>query len=182
MVVAPPSTLYRFQVDLSDIDRGVYEILDFRAAMHPSESLLYLVTRVLAFVLNSGESVAFSPEGLSDPDAPCIRSLDTNGTTLIWIEIGNPSARKLHKAAKGAKQVKVYTYKDPVLLLKELAGAQVHRAEDLEIYSLSPKFLESLAATLERNNSWTVIHHEQALTVTMGEKSFQAELFRHILT
>ncbi|MES3037442.1 MAG: YaeQ family protein, partial [Bdellovibrionota bacterium] len=51
--MALPSTLYRFKIDLSDIERGVYEQLEFRVAQHPSESLVYLLTRVLAYVLNA---------------------------------------------------------------------------------------------------------------------------------
>ncbi|MGZ3712301.1 MAG: YaeQ family protein, partial [Bdellovibrionota bacterium] len=32
------TSLYRFQINLSDIDRGHYDQLDFRMAMHPSET------------------------------------------------------------------------------------------------------------------------------------------------
>ena len=42
------ATVHRFQIDLSDVDRGVYEALDLRVARHPSESVPYLLTRTLA--------------------------------------------------------------------------------------------------------------------------------------
>ena len=58
--MAQPSTLYRFRIDLTDIDRGVYETLDLRLAMHPSESETYLVTRVLAYALNYASDLEFS--------------------------------------------------------------------------------------------------------------------------
>ncbi|MBS1984099.1 MAG: YaeQ family protein [Bdellovibrionales bacterium] len=179
--MAPPTTLYRFQVEVSDVDRGVYESLDFRAAQHPSESLPYLLTRVLAFVLNADGALAFTPGGLSDPDEPALRSVDANGTAQMWIEIGNPSARRLHKASKSARQVKIYTYKDPDLLLKEIAGSDVHRAEALEIFSFAPKFLEALATKLERNNGWSLIHNDGLVTVTIGDWVEQGELVRHHL-
>jgi len=121
------TTLYRFQIELSDIQRSVYESLDFRVAQHPSEALPYLVTRVLAFALNSSEGLAFSPSGLSDPDTAAITIPDSFGGFRLWIEIGNPSARKLHKAAKAAKEVKVYTYKDPKPLIREIHEEKVHR-------------------------------------------------------
>ncbi len=174
-----PTTLYRFQISLSDIDEGAYKTLDLRLAMHPSESHAYLLTRLFAFVLNEREYLEFSPEGLGDPDAPTISATTPNGEILLWIEIGNPSARKLHKAGKAAKQVKVYTYKDPEPLLKEIRGNKVHHAETMEIYSLEPGFLESLAGRLERKNAWGIIHHEKTLNVSIGEFSAIADLRKH---
>lgn len=177
----PSTTLYRFHIALSDIDQGVYKNLDLRLAMHPSESNAYLMTRLLAFVLNDREFLAFSPEGLGDPDAPGISATTPNGEILLWIEIGNPSARKLHKAAKAAKQVMVYTYKDPETLLKEIRGNKVHRAESIRIFSLDPKFLESLAGRLERKNEWGIVHHEKGLDVSIGEDSLVSELREHVV-
>ena len=49
--MALTATMYRFEVDLSDVDRGVYEQFEVRAAQHPSESEEFFVTRVLAYVL-----------------------------------------------------------------------------------------------------------------------------------
>jgi len=170
------TTLYRFQINFSDIDQGVYKTLDFRMAMHPSESEAYLMTRLLAFVLNEREFLEFSPEGLGDPDAPTLSAQTPRGEILLWIEIGNPSARKLHKAAKAAKQVKVYTYKNPELLLKEIRDHKVHHAESIEIYAFDPKFLESIAGRLERKNSWDILVHDGTLSVSVGEKSEATEL------
>lgn len=177
--MAQPATLYRFQISLSDVDQGAYKTLDLRMAMHPSESHAYLVTRLIAYVLNEREYLEFSPEGLSDPDAPAIRATTPNGEILLWIEIGNPSARKLHKAAKAARQVKVYTYKDPEALLKEIRENKVYHAESIEIYSLSPKFLESLAGRLERKNTWGIIHHEGTLNVSIGADAEVTDLQKH---
>lgn len=61
------ATIYRFHLDLSDIDRSIYEKLDLRLALHPSESIPYLLTRLIAFALNVEPSLKFS-KGLSDPD------------------------------------------------------------------------------------------------------------------
>jgi hypothetical protein len=38
--------MYHRQIELSDVDRGVYESLDLRVARHPSESARYLLMRV----------------------------------------------------------------------------------------------------------------------------------------
>lgn len=177
--MAHPSTLYRFRIDLSDIDRGVYETLDHRIAMHPSESSDFLLTRVLAFALNAQEGLEFSPGGLSDPDQPCIQLVDPGSGITLWIEVGNPSAKKLHRAAKSSRHVKVYTYKDPEVLLKDIAANKVYHAERIEVFSFPPKFLGRLADTLQRDNLWNIIHSDGSLTVSTGEFSETVEIGKH---
>jgi uncharacterized protein YaeQ len=174
------ATLYRFRIDLSDVDRGVYEALDFRAALHPSESLIYLVTRVLAYALSFREGLGFSPGGLSDPDAPCLKIDSPAGGVELWIEIGNPSARKLHKASKAAETVKVFTYKDPIPLLAEIRSEKVHEAARLEIFSIDVRFLERVAESLEKDNSWNLMVSEGNLVLTLsGGRVEQTEVKRH---
>ena len=175
----PPVTLYRFQLELTDVDRGVYETIDVRAAQHPSEAPLYLVTRVLALALSWEEGLAFTAGGLSDPDEPAIRSPDENGGTRTWVEIGNPSARRMHKAAKASRHLKVYTYKDPKLLMVEIESERVHRASEIEIYSFAPAFLERLIARLERHNVWQIIRNGESLIVNVANHSESGEILRH---
>jgi uncharacterized protein YaeQ len=53
------STVFVFEIDLSDADRQVYERLSLRVARHPSESDEFLVARVLAFCLEYREGIEF---------------------------------------------------------------------------------------------------------------------------
>lgn len=172
-------TLYRFQIELSDISRGVYDTLDFRVAQHPSESTPYMLTRVLAFALNTQEGLTFSPTGLHDPDASAISIDSPNGGHELLIEIGNPSARKLHKATKSARKVKIYTYKNPESLMTEIRNEKVHRAEEIEVFSLAPSFLTELADVLKRDNRWAILFDEGTISVQVGEKSIAGELVTH---
>ena len=65
--LALPSTIYNFEIDLSDVDRGIYESLAVKVARHPSETEDYLVARVLAYCLELAEGLTFS-RGLAEPD------------------------------------------------------------------------------------------------------------------
>jgi uncharacterized protein YaeQ len=170
--------LYRFQINLSDVDRGCYEQLDFRLMQHPSENLAFLLTRMLAYALNYQDGLAFSAEGLCNPDDPCLSKPDPKGGMALWIEVGNPSARRLHKAAKAATQVKVYTYKNPQSLLEEVAREKVYNSERIELFAVEPAFLDKLEALLERDNEWDVMHNEGSLTVNVGDVSEATELRR----
>ena len=173
------TTLYKFQIELSDIQRAMYQTLDFRIAQHPSESIPYMLTRILAYVLNFHEDLAFAPTGLHDPDAAAINIPEVNGGFKTLIEIGSPSARKLHKATKSAQTVKVYTYKNPLTLVEEIKADKVHRANEIEIYSLSPTFLAEIEPLLKRDNRWGILFNDGTITIQAGDLSVSGELLSH---
>lgn len=176
--MALTATLYRFTLEVSDITRGVYETLEMRVPMHPSESMSYLMARLLAFALNATEGLEFSPGGLSDTDAPAITLAGRHGTPALVIEIGSPMPRRLHKAMKATDALKVYTYKNIESLLTEVRAEKVHHAEEIEFYYLDPKFLEELSLVLKRDNRWAILHDEGRLTVHVGEMAFETEIVR----
>ncbi len=177
--MAPPVNLYRFKIQLSDVTRGVYEELDFRLAQHPSETPAFLLSRMFAYVLNVQPGLEFSTKGLAEPDEPCLSMKSDRGGLALWIEIGSPSARRLHKAAKASAKLLVYTYKNPAALVKEIEAEGVHNAQKLELYSFAPGFLDQLEALLEKDNEWSVMHDEGSLTVNIGDESIAGELVRH---
>lgn len=175
-------TLFKFQIELSDIPRSLYQTIEFRAAQHPSESMPYFLTRILAYILNFEDDLIFAPTGLHDPDAAAINIPDLSGGFKTLIEIGSPSARKLHKATKTAKTVKVYTYKNPVSLLEEIKTEKVHRGSELEIFSLSPSFLSEIEPLLKNNNRWALMFNDGTISLQIGEQSISGELNTHSLT
>lgn len=172
------STLFRFQLKISDVDRGIYETHELRVAMHPSESATFLLTRLVAYALNVQEGIEFS-DGISNPDEPAIWIKDLTGQILYWIDIGNPSAKRIHKASKASRNVRIYTYKDPQILLEEVRGLEIHKKETIEFFSLNPRFLSSLEETLERDNAWELLHTEGELTITVNGKSLHGEISSH---
>lgn len=133
--MALSSTVYTLNIDLSDADRHVYETLDLRVARHPSESEEILVARLLAYCLEYQEGIEFS-RGLSDADEPPIAVRDLTGVMRAWIDIGTPSADRLHQAAKSTSRVCVYDHKDSQQWRASLGAAKIHRAAEIEIYAL----------------------------------------------
>jgi len=178
--MALTSTLYRFTVELSDVDRNLYQTLEFRAAMHPSESLPFFITRILAYCLNYRDGLEFSP-GISAPDEPAIRVMGMTGNLELWIDIGNPTSKRIHKAAKSTKEVRIYTHKDPHLLARELKDEEVHRREEIGLYSMEQRFLNALGATLCRDNRWEMTHNQGEIYIGVAKETFQGQLVRHPL-
>ena len=175
------STIYNFDIQLADADRGVYEELALRVACHPSESPEYLFTRVLAYCLEFTEGLSFG-KGLSDPDEPALSVRDLTGALRVWIEVGAPDARRLHKAAKAAPRVAIYTQKDPAVLLRQWAGERIHRAEALELYSLDRALLAECVARLERRTAFGLSVSGGHLYLSFGDQSCSGAVERHSLS
>ena len=59
--MALTATIYTFSIELTHMDRDLYATLELRVAQQPSETLEYMLTRVLAYCLEYCEGIAFSP-------------------------------------------------------------------------------------------------------------------------
>ncbi|HXI30921.1 MAG TPA: YaeQ family protein [Vicinamibacterales bacterium] len=175
--MALTATLYNFDVDLADSDRGVYESLSVRVAQHPSESDEYLVTRLLAYLVEYVEGIGFS-RGVSDPEEPTISVRDLTGAIRTWIEIGTPDAARLHKASKAAARVAVYTHKDPEQFVRRLAGEKIHRAGELELYAIDRALVDGLVARLERRVGFSLAIADRDLYVSIGEETLTGAVTR----
>lgn len=178
--MALTATVYNFDIQLSDVDRGVYETLSLRAARQPSETEEYLVTRVLAFCLEYIEGIEFT-KGLAEPDTPAIVARDLTGDLRLWVEIGSPDAERLHKASKAAPRVVVYTYKDPALLLRQLTGARIHRAEAIEIHAIDRALVDDLVARLDRRTTFDLAVTDRHLYVTVAGETLNGVVGVHRL-
>jgi uncharacterized protein YaeQ len=166
--VAATTTIYSFEIELADVDRGVYESLALRVARQPSETAEYLLTRVLAYCLEYGEGIALSP-GLAEPDEPSIAVRDLTGALRVWIDIGAPDAARLHKASKSAPRVVVYTHKDAAQLVRNLGGERIHRAAALEIYAVDRALLAELVARLDRRMVFALAVTDRHVYLTLGD-------------
>lgn len=171
----------RFEINLSDSDRNVYEALDLRVAQHPSEGDIYLVGRVIARCLEHAEGVEFNAAGVSDDELPALVQRDLTGQLIAWIEMSSPSADRLHKATKKCKRVAVYTWKNPERLVEEIRERKVHRADDLELFALPLEDLEAIAKTLDRVNKWELAVTGGTIYLTIGDASFETSARRLVI-
>ena len=176
--MALTATLYNFDIELSDSDRSVYETLALRVARHPSESEEYLLTRLLAYTMEYTDGIVFS-SGLSEPDEPAVSVRDLTGRIQSWIDIGTPDAARLHKASKAVPRVAVYTHKNPGQLLKQLAGAGIHRAQELELYAIDRGLIAALATRLERRMAFSLSINEREIYLSIGTDTLTGAVLRY---
>lgn len=178
--MALTATIYSFDIQLNDLDRGVYDAVSFKAAQHPSESEEFLVARVLAYCLEYREGISFG-RGLAEPDEPAIAITDLAGTRQAWIEIGAPDADRLHRASKACPRVVVYAHKDPAGWLRQLEGARIHKRESIEVVAIDRAMIADLVQRLERRMAFTLMRSEDHLFVSLGDESLEGTLSRSTL-
>jgi|SRR5579862_2978057 len=178
--MALTATIYTFDIQLTDVDRSVYETLDLRVARHPSETEASVVTRVLAYCLEYAEGISFS-KGISDPEDPAIAVRDLTGVLRVWIDIGAPDAARVHRAAKSAPRVVVYTHKDPDQLIRQWSGERIHRLDALELYSVPGSLLDALVARLTRRMSFALSISGKDLYFTFDDGTIEGRVDRHVL-
>lgn len=178
VAMALTATIYHLRITLSDVDRAVYESLDLRVARHPSESGRYLVTRMLAYCLSYEDGICFSKGGLSAADEPPVAIRDRTGLLVAWIDVGAPSAERLHKASKAARRVAVYTHVDPLLLRREASSRIVHKLQDIEVVRFDPLSIDAIEAKIGRSTDLEIVRNEGQLYVTVDGAVIEVHLER----
>lgn len=176
--MAAGATIHTFDVELADVDRGVYESLTLRVARHPSETDAFMMTRVLAYCLEYEEGIAFS-EGISATEEPAVLVRDLTGAITAWIEVGAPDAARLHYGSKLAGRATVYTHRDPVKVIAQWAGKRIHNADRIVVHSFDPGFIDAATGALERRNTLTVSVTEQHLYLQLNGTSAESDLHTH---
>lgn len=178
--MALTSTMYNVSIEVSDVDREVYQTLDLRLAMHPSETAEYMAARLLAYCLEWEEGIEFTA-GLSNGEEPAIVVRDLTGRITAWIEVGMPDADRLHRASKLADRVAVYTHREIRNVLGQLAGKKIHRADEMPIYSFDRSFIDGLVAHFDRRMTMSLSVVEKHLYMTVGDESVNGVIHEHRL-
>ncbi len=176
------ATIYHFEIALSDVDRSVYESLDLRVARHPSEGMRYMLTRTLAYCLSYEEGIAFSKGGLSSAEEPPISIHDLTGIFLAWIDVGAPSAERLHKATKAARRVQIYTHIEMVMLRKEALNKPIHRLEEIEVFRFESKFLDALEEKISRSATLEITRNDGQLYVVVDGATLETPVAKASLS
>ena len=107
--MALKSTIFKAQLQVSDLDRGYYAAHALTLARHPSENDQRMMVRLLAFALFADERLEFG-RGISSDDEPALWQKSYSGEIERWIEVGLPDERLLRRASGRADEVVVLAY------------------------------------------------------------------------
>jgi uncharacterized protein YaeQ len=178
--MALTATIYTFETELADVDRGVYESFSLRLARQPSETLEYMVVRFLAYCLEYADRIELT-EGVASGEQPAILVRDLTGRVTAWIEVGMPSAERVHRGSKHADRVAVYTHRNVASVLAELDGKRIHRAADIAVHDFGRGFVPSVAAVLERRNRVSLSVTERLIYLNVNGRAFETAVTAHRL-
>jgi uncharacterized protein YaeQ len=176
--MALTATIYSLDTELSDVDRGTYVSLSVRLARQPSETLEFMVTRYLAYCLEYRQGIELT-EGIAAGADPAILVRDLTGRVTAWIEVGLPDAARLHRGSKLAGQAAVYTHRNVAQVLAELSGRNIHRADEIPVYSFGRGFVESVASAVKRRTRVTLSVTERHLYMDIDGRAFSTLVEAH---
>jgi uncharacterized protein YaeQ len=147
-------TIYKFNINLSDLDRQYYDTLNLTVAQHPSETTERMIARVLAYSLNAQESLSFT-KGLSEPAEPdiCLRTLDDQ--LAMWIDVGEPAVDRIKKATRLAHAVKVYSFNSKSVTWWQQAQPAYSQLS-ASIFRFDPESIKTLSAFVTRTMDMSV--------------------------
>jgi uncharacterized protein YaeQ len=178
LAMALTATIYSLETDLADVDRGVYERLSLRIARQPSETVEFMLTRFLAYCLEYTEGIELT-EGVAAGDEPAVLVRDLTGRITAWIEVGMPSAERVHRGSKIAGRAAVYTHRNVKQVLAELTDKKIHRAAEIPVYEFGRGFVDRVAASLERRVNVALSITERQLYLDLDGRSFTTTVMAH---
>jgi len=173
--MAIKATIFRAELQVSDLDRGHFATHALTLARHPSETDERMMVRLLAFALNADEYLEFG-RGLSAEDEPDLVKRDLTGAIELWIEVGLPDERDVRKASGRARAVKVYTYGGrSAALWWDQNRAALARLANLTVIDIPESVTESVGSLAARNMRFDCTIQEGQLWLSHGEDTLHFE-------
>ena len=175
--MATKATIYKALLNIANMDSHYYAEHNLTMAKHPSETDLRLMVRLIAFILNADEALAFC-KGISQEDEPDLWKKSLGGEIELWIDLGQPDEKRIKKACGRSEKVIIYTYQEGMASawwkqietsLTRFSNLQViHLEMDGDIEVLVKRAMSLQANILD--SELTLIDEEQS--VVIQEKSW----------
>ncbi len=166
--MALKSTIYKADLQISNMDSNYYAAHSLTLAKHPSETDERLMVRLIAFALFASDSLAFG-KGLSDDEEPDLWQKDLTGAIELWIEVGLPDERILRKASGRSNQVALLMYggRSADIWWDQNSKALL-KLDNLTVINLPETEELAKAATRNMNMSCTMQDNEMLVTHDVG--------------
>ncbi|MEQ1862928.1 MAG: YaeQ family protein [Chthoniobacteraceae bacterium] len=175
--MAIKATIYKAELQLSDIDRGVYGDYPITIARHPSETDERLLIRLLAFALSVPEDGDHGPlefaKDLWEADAPSLWQKDFTGRDIHWIEVGQPDEKRLLRICSRVDRVSVFSYATSTAQWWEGIEPKLTRARNLTVWMIPAGQCEQLATLAQRTMQLNVTVQDGGIWVSDSTRSIE---------
>ena len=155
--MAPNATVYKLELQVSDMDRHYYASHNLTLAQHPSETNLRLMARLIAFALFAEERLEFG-RGLSNDEDPDVWLRDYTGEIELWIDLGQPDESRIKKASGRSRQSVVFGYNGNAFdIWWGKNESAMSRFKNLSVISISNDELDAATTLLQRGMRLTAM-------------------------
>lgn len=184
--MALKSTIHKAQLQLADIDHGVYTDLALTIARHPSETEQRMMVRLVALALNAhavqtichGDAHILFGAGLSDPDDPDVHVTDFTNRKRVWIEVGQPDDKPLVRACSRTDAVAVYAFGPAAEVWWRGIENKLSRLDKLSVWRLPAGAAVDLEALVDRSMNLQASVQDGALTLSNDRAAVVIEPIR----
>ncbi len=161
-------TIYKADLQVSNMDSNYYAAHSLTLARHPSETEERLMVRLIAFAIFASDTLTFG-KGLSDEEEPDLWQKDLTGAIELWIELGLPDERVLRKACGRSNQVALILYggRTADMWWNQNSKALL-KLNNLTVINLPDTEELANAATRNMNISCTIQDNEMLVTHEAG--------------
>lgn len=171
--MAIKATIFKVELSISDMDRNYYCDHPLTIARHPSETDARMMLRIIAFMLNANEHLAFT-KGLSEVEDPDLWQKNLHDGIELWIELGLPSEQRVKKGCNQADHMMVYSYNSSAFdkwWQKEQKALKMKK--NLSVVTIDENVGEQLAALVERQMHIQCTISEGQAWLTIGEHAIE---------
>ncbi len=174
--MAQKATIYKADINLANMDLGVYLDQSLTIAQHPSETLQRMMLRIVAWAMHGNEQLNFT-KGLCDEDEPELWQVNYSDEIELWIDLGLPDEKRLKKASVRAQHAVLFAY-------GENAAAQwwsqqqttAQKYNNLTIYMVSDATMAALADLATRTMQLQFSISDGEIWLSCGEQSVLLEI------
>lgn len=172
--MALKATIFKAELQVSDLDRDYYEAHSLTLAQHPSETDERLILRILAFALFADPQLSFT-RGISSVDEPDLWRKSLSDEIELWIELGLPDAKRLAKACGRSAQVQVISYGGrQAELWWSKTQSDLARFENLSVLNIPEQNVKALVALVARNMNLQCLIQERQ--IWLGSEQVNIEI------
>lgn len=174
--MAQNATVFKAELQISDMDRHYYASHSLTLARHPSETDERMMIRLLAFVLNASDDLSFG-KGLSSEDEPDLWEKDLTGAVRRWIEVGQPDEKRIRKACGVSREVILYPYSgNSADIWWEQNRRAIDKLDKVRVINIPATTADTLGKLAKRTMQLQCTVQDGEVWITDNEMSVQAHL------
>lgn len=161
------ATIYKVDLQISDMNRHYYEQHALTLAKHLDESENFLVSRIVAFALCADEGLTYS-KGFYELSEPTLWKKNYSGDIELWVDLGCPDEKRIKKASTASEKVVVFSTSEKTTEWWSQIQNRLTHLKNVDVISLPGEKIDEITAhlnrtmqiqvTIEGTHVWTTIN------------------------